>query len=222
MSGKPLIVGISGRKQSGKSSTAEFLVNELHDKCDIFTFAEPLKDLIKNVMGLTHEQVYGTDEQKNTATQYKWEDMPGVVNPSFEDKWGNICYDWDLVPHDSGAMTAREVMQYVGTEIFRKMNPNIWVETAFRTIAKKPSVDIIFIPDVRFPNEVHGIKDKGGIVIRLCRDPYQSDHHSETALDQHNFSWRNFDLVIENESLTLLEKNTMVFDWFTTYLRKNR
>lgn len=55
------------------------------------------------------------------------------------------------------------------------------------------------ITDVRFPNEVKAIKDKGGIVIRVDRhnhpnEPYPSTHESEIALDNYN----NFDYYLIN------------------------
>ena len=62
------------------------------------------------------------------------------------------------------------------------------------------------ITDMRFPNELQAVKDRGGITIRVNRDilneiPYQKayrethEHESETALDN-----AEFDYVIENDS----------------------
>ena len=55
------------------------------------------------------------------------------------------------------------------------------------------------ITDVRFPNEVEAIEDKGGTVIRIERTPrsygteFEIEHSSETALDDYDF-----DYVINN------------------------
>ena len=55
------------------------------------------------------------------------------------------------------------------------------------------------IPDVRFPNEVEAIKERGGIVIRVNRSTTKSDsnsnHESEIALDHYH----DFDAIINND-----------------------
>ena len=54
------------------------------------------------------------------------------------------------------------------------------------------------ITDVRFPDEVKAIEDRGGIVIRLERANDQtglsSQHESETAFDTHAFG-----TIIQND-----------------------
>ncbi|MFA6327736.1 MAG: hypothetical protein WCX15_02545, partial [Bacilli bacterium] len=69
----------------------------------------------------------------------------------------------------------------------------------------KPSIDHWIITDVRFPNEVDAIRERGGIIIRVNRKHgYNTPdgkwkempinyHASETALDNYNF-----DYIIEN------------------------
>ena len=59
------------------------------------------------------------------------------------------------------------------------------------------------ITDVRFPNEIHAIRDLGGVVVRIDRAKAPKlDHPSECALDD----WSDWDHVIENNgSLAKLE-----------------
>ncbi|GAG82717.1 unnamed protein product [marine sediment metagenome] len=52
----------------------------------LYSFASPLKNLCMDILGLTHEQCYGTDDQKNTLTHLKWEDMPGIVDKEVLDE----------------------------------------------------------------------------------------------------------------------------------------
>src|SRR5688572_15326111 len=47
-----------------------------------YNFADPLKEVCIGLLGLTYEQCYGTDEQKNTLTNLRWENMVGVISPS--------------------------------------------------------------------------------------------------------------------------------------------
>src|SRR6056300_953958 len=41
-----------------------------------YSLATPLKLIAVELFGLSEEQVFGTDAQKNTKTLIKWEDMP--------------------------------------------------------------------------------------------------------------------------------------------------
>jgi hypothetical protein len=243
------LLGLSGKKQSGKTTTANYLVGvflkalkitedfSITDKgelliTDIFgnteycgimdlqnrneTFKEfaeeniypfvkvySYADLLKknicmDILGLTYEQCYGTNEEKNSITHLRWENMPGIIT------------------HEAGPMTAREVLQFAGTEIFRKMYGNVWVDATLRQIAvDRPSLAII--SDVRFVNEVEGIvntelDDISGHVIRFSRDVFkgQDQHESETALDDYKFP-DEVDMI-DNGSLTIDEQNKVVYD----------
>ena len=75
------IIAFSGRKQSGKSTAGEYLQSlmySLNPKIDIrtYSFADPLKQICINLLGLSNEQCYGSDEDKNSLTSLRWEDIP--------------------------------------------------------------------------------------------------------------------------------------------------
>lgn len=59
-----MIVGLLGPAGSGKSLAAKYLAEKL-DATEI-ALADPLKALVKDAFDLTHEQLYGTQEQKET------------------------------------------------------------------------------------------------------------------------------------------------------------
>ena len=132
-------------------------------------------------------------------------------------------------------LTPRLLLQLLGTEASRQIiHPNIWVNALFANYDKylefciqnelsklkdksmmggfSPNRSSFELPnwiitDVRFPNEVQAIQDRGGIVIRVNRiagsvlinnDTHSvtdHQHPSETALDDCN----DFDYVIEND-----------------------
>jgi hypothetical protein len=181
------IIAFAGRKQSGKTTCSEFVqkyfngVIEPFNSAKIYNFADPLKqDICINILGLTEYQCYGTDDQKNELVDCYW---------------------------DNKQLTAREVMQMVGTDMFRVMQKNVWSSATIRKIQNdKPKLAII--ADCRFPNEVDAVKDAGGIVIKLTRNPHNSDHTSEIALDPNNFDQSNFDLVVDNRNISIDEQNT--------------
>lgn len=203
----PIVIGISGRKQSGKTTLANYLVK--HIGGTIINLADPLKKLIcKDILGLTEEQLNGTEEQKNSLTQYEWDNLPEYLRNTYSLQeqvvfTGYACASWDGEGQDqtelyqsisvprSGKMTAREVMQIVGTDIFRKsFNNNIWVDCLFRTIKEqfeKTANVVFFVPDVRFVSEINGIIKNDGYIIRLQRRVTNDTHQSEMELDNYDF-----------------------------------
>jgi hypothetical protein len=186
------IIAFAGRKQSGKTTCSQYIENLIFRdfqyflRSKLYNFADPLKkDICMNILNMTYDQCYGTDDDKNTLTD---------------------CY------LDNQRLTAREVMQYVGTDFFRKMKQDVWASATINKI-NQDKTDIAIIADCRFPNEVETIKQAGGYVIKLMRDPFHSDHSSETALDPENYPQTNFDLIIFNQSLTIDEQNSIVHNF---------
>ena len=182
------IIGFSGRKQSGKSTSAEYIKyiiesNNLNISYNIYSFADPLKqDICINILGLTYDQCYGSDDDKNTITSLRW---------------------------DNKQLTAREAMEIIGTKIFRSLHTNVWVNATINKI-QRDNLDLAIIADCRFPNEIEAIKNNGGQVIRLSWDPFNSESPSESALDINNYDWSNFDFVIDNALMTIDQKNETI------------
>lgn len=186
------IVAFAGRKQSGKTTCSECVAKyyngtiEPFNSAKIYNFADPLKqDICMNILGLTYDQCYGDDHSKNEYTEICW---------------------------DGNRLTAREVMQFVGTDIFRKMKTDVWAGATIIKIQKEQP-KLAIIADCRFPNEVEAVKNAGGIVIKLTRNPYNSNHASETALDEINYPTNNFDLVVYNEGINILQQNQIILNF---------
>ena len=209
----------------------QFLEDKIYPFLKNYSFADLLKkNVCIDVLGLTREQCYGTDAQKDSPTHLRWEDMPGVITemlPELDESevetvGGRLGPYYQrlrngVVYHKAGPMTGREVLQFVGTEIFRKMYGNVWADSTLRRIISEDS-QFAVITDVRFPNEVEAIKKAGGKVLRLTRNGEHKDVHvSETALDQDKYDWSNFDAVLDNSKMSILEQNTAFYsilvDW---------
>lgn len=185
------IVAFAGRKQSGKTSACEF-VQTLWSKSKqeiscIYNFADPLKDMCQSILGLTYDQCYGSDEQKNQYVNCNW-------------------------PDSGKPMSAREVMQYVGTDVFRKMQHNVWADATIRKIQDE-NLPLSLIADCRFPNEVEAVKKAGGLVIKLNRNLYNSSHESEIALDEDQYDQSNFDFIIDSQNMDIVDKNQLIHDY---------
>ena len=186
-----------------------FVDNQIGPYIKFYSFADCLKELCIDILGIGEAQCYGTDEQKNSETNLKWEDMLGVITN--EDKLSKDL-ESNFTYHKPGNMTGREVLQFVGTNIFRKMKDNIWVEATLNKISKDQSKYAI-ITDLRFPNEVDGIQNVGGKVIRLTRAPFIEDNHSsECALDKENFNWDKFDFIVDNENMDITQQCDYIYD----------
>lgn len=199
-----MIIGFSGKKQSGKSTAAEFLeLNSIlgDGQYKYFEMAEELKRFIVDVMDVNERLIYGSDAEKNQLTQYKWKDLP---------HFNELIKDWTsgVTPFPKNDfMTGRELMQQFGTNICRRMNPTIWAKSAAKKM-KKDTCDFKFCCDVRFPDEVDAIHGVGGIVVRFTKIKDSSDQHpSETQLDHNVFNWKKFDLIIDNQHMDINEKN---------------
>lgn len=251
MTQETLIIGISGKKQSGKTSLCQFIQSwyakqfmpelevtaeqdeygnvvyrktdgtlydgvpkPLKDDCAIFNFADPLKDLIcRRVLGLSYGQTSGTDEQKNSLTPYSWERMPNGIAFRYSEEWvsngdpESMDFGGLVKVPRTGFMTAREIMQVVGTDIFRQcFTDSVWVDAAFNCIDEdKPKVALI--ADVRFSSEVDSIIERGGHVIRLERRVSDDNHPSETELDDYDFASSGRCHLIGNAEQTMEEKN---------------
>jgi hypothetical protein len=177
------IIAFSGRKQSGKTICSEFLKGLLlsngYSDVEIYNFADPLKeDICMNMFGLSYVQCYGEDHNKNELIDAYWEDKQ---------------------------LTARDLMQLIGTDLFRKLNNNVWVNALINKI-KKSKLQVVIVSDCRFPNEIEAIKNNGGIVFRLNRNPHKSEHISESILDACRYDWNNFNAIINNEHMTVREQ----------------
>ena len=187
------IIAFSGRKQSGKSTSGDFVSsfiesNGISLSHKIYSFADPLKqDICMNILGMTQTQCYGSDEDKNTMTDLHWA---------------------------GERLTARRAMEVIGTNIFRNIKTQVWVEATINKIFRD-NLDVAIIVDCRFPNEVDAILDRGGYVIRLDLDPFHSDSDSEKALDPEYYNWSKFSKIISNQYLTVPQKDNEILKFLT-------
>ena len=168
--GQILVSDLFGERVSGSDwipITEEYVdISQLLESfrpCKIYAFADVLKEFAVDVLGLEYNQVYGTNEEKNSPTHLLWENMPTGNN--------------------KGPMTGREVLQYFGSDICRKMYENIWFDACIRRI-RKDNPELALISDVRFSNEIAGVQKEGGIVFGLPRDIVNGkDTHSSEQVD---------------------------------------
>ncbi len=90
----------------------------------------------------------------------------------------------------------RTILQYVGTDIIRKKEPDYWVNFLISVFKLFPDEwDYVIIPDSRFPNENNKLKENFEVItIRIERPNFdngltekQQKHSSEVSLDDYIF-----------------------------------
>lgn len=181
----------------------------------LYNFADALKELCITMFDISHEQAYGT--YKNSLTKLKWENMPGVITPEvasklfFKNDDGISEEDFTamgLLVHKPGFMTAREVLQFVGTDIFRRMYEPVWVNLLMNKI-KEDSPLVAVIADCRFDNEARAVKEEGGILVYLTRRPSEDSHSSEDGFR----TFTDFNKTIDNKKLNIAASNQELLDF---------
>lgn len=155
---------------------------------------------------------HGKDTTANILKKELEEKGERVLITHYADLVKYICktfFGWNGVKDEYG----RHILQYVGTDIVRKRNPNYWVNFIIQMLTMFPDEwDFVIIPDARFPNEIEGMKTMDAQVFDICvvRDNFvsplteeQQHHKSETALDNYDFSY----VIHNNGSMSELEEN---------------
>jgi hypothetical protein len=178
-------LAFSGKKQVGKDTAVGMAKNILVSagrSVKVTAFAEVLKSIAIDVLGLDKNLVYGSNKDKETVTHIVWDDFPLRIRFKYRKSW------WR--PFRVGRMTIREVLQVMGTDVFREMfEYDVWARSPFRN-NPSGSYDVVLITDCRFPNERRMTEEYDGFVVRLTRDTGLSDDHpSELALDNATFEF---------------------------------
>lgn len=153
-----VLIGLSGRAGSGKDTTANLLVGEF------MKVGAQVKTL--SFAGKLKEVVCDVF----CLDPVVFEDR-GLKNQPMLELQGK---------------TPREVAQFLGTEAFRAIRSEVWVDYAIRQAQKYLAQGIsVIITDCRFLNEADAIASYGGHVVSIERDSVEVyDHPSETAIDE--------------------------------------
>ena len=158
------IIGIVGKKQSGKDSIAGRLVEEYGFVR--YAFADPIKFACQSIFGFTDEQCWG--EEKEIVDEY-WGISPRKVFQVF----GTELFQYELPKH---AEELADIGRNFWVFVFAR-----WYE---RQLAKYPDIKIV-VTDVRFPFEADMITRLGGTIIKTVRSEHldKDMHASETEMD---------------------------------------
>lgn len=187
------IISLAGRKYSGKSELANICVKM---GFKLLPMAKPLKSLVSNIVGFDVNQsqeskeriinIFLNEEQQNYLSKETNIDISLIKE----------CASNHLIKD------VREALQFIGTDIIRKYNPNWHVNKIKEMI--EPNSNYV-CDDMRFPNEMKMFQELGAECWFVVRPEINniSNHISETSL-----KWQDFGnkIIINDSPLIIFKK----------------
>lgn len=153
MSAALKLIGLAGKKQSGKTTVANYLMSAHH--FIQVPFSQPIKWALADLL-------VARNAPDNLIDAY----VDGALK--------------ELPTEYLGGKSPREFMQRYG-DLGRELTKGFWVDIAMRASSEMKAN--IVIPDVRFPDEVAAIRRHGGTVFYIDRQMIRTDdHNSENSL----------------------------------------
>lgn len=221
-----MIIGFSGKAGAGKDTAGKIatkLLGKIYKGISIMKFADKLKDSIE----LKFPNSYNKELWEKSGAEYRDGIIPSLgisrrqlliqeamaLREIHPDYWVNALFE-QYVPDYFGS-------NYLNFDFPTKLTHaqyKFWDENPDKRDGQQSPcfVDMVnpkwIITDLRFPNEMKAIKDRGGLVIRVERNGISEiDSYSETALD-YAVRRGEFDLVSQNNSdLKTLEAQLLSF-----------
>jgi hypothetical protein len=145
-----MIIGVCGFQSSGKDTIADYLIKK-HNFIRL-SFASVLKDVISIMFNWPRDKLEGLTKEDRI--------------------WREEIDKWWAKTLEIPQLSPRYVMQYVGTDLFKKhFHTDIWVKIMENKINNLHNKQNIIISDCRFENEINMIISLGGKIIQVYRDP---------------------------------------------------
>lgn len=180
-----IIIGINGKKQSGKTTIANILKDLFPERVIILNFGDAVKESLKPIFSFSDDELYGDSKE--------------VIN----DFWG-------ITPREMMQYFATELMRNGLSKRFDNIGSNVWVlslERKIKEILKTERNKIIIIADLRFKNEYALIKKYNGLTIKVYNENVEnneySSHVSENDLDDLTFDYN----IHNNGTIESLKEN---------------
>ena len=145
-----LTIGLGHYKRTGKDTFANFLVEACRERDPHFTigkrsFAYKLKQVCHDL--------------------YSW---AGLREPEFYETCDGEQYREVVLPEIG--KSPRQIWIDMGTKAIRE---NVYEPTWLDYLLKgQHDLDVLVIPDVRFPNEAEAIRKSGGVLVKIVRPGY--------------------------------------------------
>mgnify|MGYP003394807721 CR=1 FL=1 len=205
-----MIIGLHGRKKSGKDSVARMLTSRHY----VRGLQPHIVDIRHVVPTSVPNELWATDGVL-PSVQLSFADPIKVI--------AHQLYDWDIqtlwgpselreIPDeryprgDGSYLTPRLFLQIEGTEVARACYPGTWTDKTFNLadeLVRDGFARHITIADLRFDNEAVIVRNRGGHVLEIVnsRLPPSSDlHESEAGINPSHVSVR----IINDDTFEVL------------------
>ena len=166
-----MIIGLVGNKNVGKDTLADYLVE--NKKFIKYAFADPLKKGLKELFGLSDEQLNGN--------------LKEVIDP-----------EWNITPRELMQFFGTEVMQFKLQELIPTLKRTFFLKRFEQFVLDNPDKNIV-VSDVRFQHELDKILQHQGIIIKISRKNASKtflNHVSESEID----NFKNITYSFDNDS----------------------
>lgn len=161
---KKQIIGIIGKKNSGKDTIGNYLCEKFD--YNRYAFGDPVKEVCKILFSLSDEQLINRESKEK-----------------IDDRWG-------ISPRQMFQRIGTDFAQFQIFKLFPELKSKLkyrelWVDIFEKWQAKELNKNKkIVITDVRFKHEAEKIKKMGGIILKINRDGCSNDNHlSENELN---------------------------------------
>lgn len=199
----PVII-VNGPANSGKDTVAQMIVDRVGGQC--IAQADPMKRFVMQAFGFSEHQLWGPSEERNRPDPRfvhgspAWFEARNFVCASpYGEQWLselglkqaiNLLTNWfetveEKYNQEGQLLTPRYVLQTLGTEFGRNVNPEIWSRVATQTASAllrgrfsytrttglvnndSPGVELVVITDGRFRNEIINVSAIGGKTLKI-------------------------------------------------------
>jgi len=175
-----MLIGISGKANTGKDTICKLLQEMYPEKFfQNRKFSKKVYEIVSILTKIPVEELMKRENKESLEVPSTWWYFINDLKFKFpynEFKGSKLVEDCTLVKPK-----VREVLQTIGTDIFRSYNSNIWVDLLLEDY--NPNKHNEIITDVRFDNEAAAIRKLGGLVIKIESDrATPSKHISEKGI----------------------------------------
>lgn len=178
-----MLIGITGKKRSGKDTIAEYLIKE-HGFVD-YKFASPIKNLCKDI--------------------FLWDDewVNGAYKETVDSRWG-------ISPREAQQVVGTELFREHLPKTLKgfadTIGAGVWCARFQYWYESLPNDVNVIVSDMRFLNEAEIIKNIGGTLWRVERDGLVSNdtHPSEMEMESIQVDFK----ILNNHTLEALDEAT--------------
>lgn len=189
-----MIIGLNGRMRAGKDTVASILIDSFSNVQRV-AFADKLKDSAAAALRLSREEL---EELK----------LHGRINIQWNAERPVEGRKKKVKDTREREISGREYLQYYGTEAHREVfGDDFWIEQALDRTGSTEG-GILVVTDMRFPNELTAVQERGGVTVKVLRPEADSQpilHASEQTLDDEGFDF----FVTNDGSLETLEERVI-------------